>query len=102
MIVGAPNRVNTMQLEITIDNVPLESVAHFKYLGLYLDKNLTWKTHVDYLASKVSKRIALLGRLRKFLRPDTLSMLYKSLVLPQMDYCDIIWENYSQFISSKV
>ena len=33
----------------------LERVAKFSYLGVVLDENLSWKDHVEYVGSKVSR-----------------------------------------------
>ncbi|XP_022789233.1 muscarinic acetylcholine receptor M5-like [Stylophora pistillata] len=48
---------------------PLEYKDYVKYLGILIDKNLNWKTHVDLIALKVSKSIAIsdLYELRSFL-----------------------------------
>ena len=42
----------------------LERVAEFSYLGVVLDEGLSWKDHVDYVSSKVSRRQGLLSRIR--------------------------------------
>ena len=34
------------------------------YLGVVLDENLSWKDHVDYVISKVSRRLGLLCRIQ--------------------------------------
>jgi hypothetical protein len=33
----------------------LERKEYLKYLGVLLDEHLTWKHHIDYVASKISK-----------------------------------------------
>ena len=45
----------------------LERVAEFSYLGVALDENLSWKDHVEYVSSKVSRRLGLLSRIRSCL-----------------------------------
>ena len=45
----------------------LERVAKLSYLGVVLDKNLSWKDHVEYVSSKVSRRLGLLSRKRSCL-----------------------------------
>ena len=44
----------------------LERVDKFSYLGV-LDENLSWKDHVEYVSSKVSRRLGLLSRKRSCL-----------------------------------
>ena len=41
--------------DLKINNEPLEECSSYKYLGVYIDKNLTWKTHVENVCKKVAK-----------------------------------------------
>ena len=47
-----------------------------------MDGNLTWKHYVDYIASKISKIIGIIARLRHFVPLSTLLTIYQSLVFP--------------------
>ena len=40
----------------------LESKEYIKYLGILIDKNLTWKHHIDTVCSKISKTAGLLAK----------------------------------------
>lgn len=58
-------------------------------LGVILDQQLTWSTHIDQLRKKVVWRLGVLGRLLSrgsglFIRNGVL--LYKQLIYPMMDY----------------
>ena len=44
--------------------VTLELKNSIKYLGLLIDENLSWKTHIHSVANKISKAIGLIARLR--------------------------------------
>ena len=41
-------------------NVTLESKNYIKHLGVLVDKNLTWKYHIDAITAKISKTIGLI------------------------------------------
>ena len=49
----------------------LERVAKFSYrylhVGVVLDENLSWKDHVEYVSSKVRRRLGLLSRIQSCL-----------------------------------
>ena len=45
----------------------LERVAKFSHLGVVFDENLSWKDHIEYVGSKVSRRLGLLSRMRSCL-----------------------------------
>ena len=61
-----------------------------------MDGNLTWKHHVDYIASKISKIIGIIVRLRHFVLLSTLLTIYQSLVFPYMSYGVAIWGQAAQ------
>ena len=46
--------------------VDLESKVYIKYLGLLIDKNLSWKHHIDSIATKISKNVGLIAKLRYY------------------------------------
>jgi len=45
-------------------NVALEHKECVKYLVILIDRNLSWKHHVDYVALKVSRVTGLIAKLR--------------------------------------
>ena len=76
-----------------IDEQPIEQVYNFKYLGLILDDKLPFDQHVDYIHGKSVKKLVIVRKTRSFLDRVTSTLLYKSLVLPYLDNCDIIYSN---------
>ena len=45
----------------------LECKDYVKYLGILLDKNLTFKNHIDHITIKISKTAGMISKLRDFL-----------------------------------
>ena len=45
----------------------LESKYYIKYLGVMIDKNLSWKFHMDAVATKISKIVGLIAKIRHFI-----------------------------------
>ena len=43
--------------DITIDNIKIDIVNNYKFLGIYLDSQMTYKKHINYLSNKLSKII---------------------------------------------
>ena len=71
---------------IEIDGKIIERISQCKFLGLIVDDKLTWKCHIDYICSKVSKLIGILIRARKILPICSLITLYNSLLNPYFTY----------------
>ena len=62
-----------------------------KFLGVVLDDRLSWRYHFDYISSSISRGIGILHKLKDAL-PNNV-MLYNTLVLPYINYCNIVWGN---------
>ena len=85
------NKRGNNTLHITVQNTELEQKDSCKFLGIFIDKDLNWKTHIDYIANKISKIVALLGRLKHTFPKSILKNLYLSLLLPYLNYGNVIW-----------
>ena len=79
-------RVNFSNFSVQINGTSLERCNDYKYLGVYLDKDLNWKKHIDYLSEKISKSCGILSKLRHILELDTLREVYHALVHSYVRY----------------
>ena len=77
--------------QIAIDNQPINQVTETTFLGVILDKNLTWKPCISYLANKISKSTGVIYRSSFYLPQKSLLTLYYSLIYPYLIYCNMIW-----------
>ena len=57
---------------LTINKALVERKKAVKYLGLYIDKNLSWSSHIKELSLKLARSSAIFYKLRKFVSIDTL------------------------------
>ncbi len=76
---------------IVLDNVTLDNIDNEKLLRVIVDKYLTWKHHLDKTAKTISKNIALLRRIKRYLPPQPRLAFYKTHIQPHLDYCNTIW-----------
>ena len=51
----------------------------------------TISSHLKYLLGKVGKRIGMLGRARRNISMHSANKVYKSYIIPVIDYCDAVW-----------
>ena len=89
----ALNRLDDVEksLNIFLNNETLNQVTDTPYLGITVDNSLKWNSHVMKLCKKVSSKLALLNRLRKFIDKNTLLTIYNSIIQPNIDYAISIW-----------
>ena len=73
-----------------------------KVPGLLVDKNLTWKYHIDYIASKISRVVGIISRLRHSVPLNILIQIYRSLIFPYTYYGIAAWGQTAQVYLRKV
>ena len=56
-----------------------------KYLGVLIDKNLSWKYHIDAIATKIGKNVGLIAKLRHYVPRRILLNFNKSLIHPYLN-----------------
>ena len=76
---------------LVINNTPIERVTNFNYLGLQLSYDLNWDKHKCVISLKLTKTIGVLSRLRYEHPEEILLTLYNTLILPQLNYCILLW-----------
>lgn len=92
MTVGTRQRLrDTQQLDINIDDNIIVPVNKHKLLGIYIDENLLWTSHIDYLCSTISSRISLLKQLSTYVPTNVQKMYYQGYILPLIDYGSNTW-----------
>ena len=57
---------------IKINNINIERVTDFNFLGLITSSNLKWNKHIDHIALKISKVTEILYRLKSIFPRDAL------------------------------
>ena len=79
------------EFQVFINEQPIPRVSETMFLGVFLDDNLSWKSHISLLASKLSKSIGIMHKPRFFLSTHSLRTLYNSMILPYLYYCNLAW-----------
>ena len=87
----------------TLDSSDLEYVDNYKYLGVWLDCNLCFQTHIKHLQSKVKSRIGFLFRSKaSSFTHAAKHTLVKLTILPILDFGDVIYKIASNIPLNKL
>jgi len=84
-------KIDHHNLLIKINNKQIECQHSIKFLGIIIDRHLSWKTHIDTVASKISRTIGIISKSKYFISEASLFQLYQSLVYPYLYYGNIVW-----------
>ena len=88
-----PQRKITQHFHLAIASKTIKQTNCIKYLGIYIDSNLNWKQHTEYIAKKIRRSIGLLSKLRYYVNSLILKNLYYALIYPFFIYGLIVWGN---------
>ena len=84
-----------------INSIPLEQVKTHKHLGVIISSDLSWKPHVLSVAAKANKILGLLkhtfGKCS-----EAITIGYKSMVRPIVEYACPVWNPHQQYLSDKL
>lgn len=84
-------RKQTSNITVTIKEQEIKEVLETNFLGLKLDKHLSWKPHIDKVCKKVSSNIFILKHMSQSLEVNILKTIYYALIHPHLSYGLIVW-----------
>ncbi len=78
------------------NNNLLQRVNTYKQLGLYIDENLNWENHINYVLTKTNKLLHMFKLIRSRIDFKTSEKIYKGLIGSIIDYCSMFYMNTTQ------
>ena len=90
------NRNFIIDNQLIFDNSILQPSISHKHLGLTLQENCKWDSHVTSLVAKCRPLVSCLKSYKYRLNRRSLEIMYKSYILPHFDYADVVWDNLTQ------
>lgn len=80
----------------------VEPTNNIKFLGIFLDNNLSYRFHINNLSSKISRSLGVLNKISSFIPLNILYMLYCSLISPYICYAVEVWFCAPAYLTNKV
>lgn len=86
-------RSGTTPPAILLNDLPLQRVSEYKYLGVYISSDLSWSLHISTICNKARKLVGMFHR-RFFSIMDvsTNQQLYVSYIRPHLEYACQVWD----------
>ena len=72
-----------------------ESVPGSKYLGVHVNKDLSWNNHIQQTSAKASRSVGFLRRNLRGCPQDVKAKAYTTLVRPVLEYASTVWDLYT-------
>jgi hypothetical protein len=94
-VVYFSKRLRRVKAYLSLKGQNIEFVSDAKYLGVTLDRRMTWKTHIDLSVTKALRTFVQIYALLKSekLGITTKMTLYKALIRSKMTYACPSWES---------
>jgi hypothetical protein len=77
--------------KIKINNKRLYPTHVVKYLGIFIDSNLSWNFHINALRNKLNRANGMLSIIRHYVDKTTLRSLYFAIFQSHLNYCCQVW-----------
>lgn len=76
---------------VNMNNMDIEEVSSFKFLGVILNKQLSWTDHKQYVQRKVSKSLGILYNSKKVMTEKETVVMYKTFIQSNLLYAIEVW-----------
>jgi len=80
--------------DIYINDIKIDFVNEFNFLGITIDKSLSLKSHMGKITTKISKIIGIIHKIKYFLPISALLNIYNALIVPHLNYGILIWQKH--------
>ena len=80
-----------VNINMSLNGENIVFVNKIKYLGVYIDIEMKWRSQIDHVTSIVSRNTGIIKKASFFVSRKYLLLLYNSLFLPYVNYCCLIW-----------
>lgn len=87
---------NVLFPEIIMEGKVSEVVDTFKYLGVILDKRLLFREHMKACIRNTSNKLYIISKIKEFIPVSTALVLYKTLILPYLEFGNIFLLNCTE------
>ena len=96
LVVRVTNKRKPIQASYNIHGMTFEEVSSAKYLGLHVDKKLSFNTHVDITCKKANSTRALLQHNFSHCSCKIKEATYKTYFRPIAEYASVAWDPNTQ------
>ena len=85
-----------------INGKKLYPSTYIKYLGIFLDKKLSWEKHINVTSLKLRRANGALAKLRHYVSPNILTTVYYSLFHSHIFYACQVWGQNKNSITNRI
>ena len=77
--------------KLYIDGILIDYVTVFNFLGINIQNNLKWDTHINSISLKIGRTVGILNKFKFSLPLNILHLLYCTLIVSHLHYGILLW-----------
>ena len=101
-IVFRPKKYINEKFTLRLNQKTIKESNKIKYLGVFLDKGLSWNFHITELCKKLSCAVGMLFKMKNICSTSTLRSIYFSLFHSHLSYGISVWGLAKTSLTGKV
>ena len=91
MVLTTRQKHQRRPLTLTLEKTPVQQEREHRVLGVIIDEELKWQSHIDNICKHVSKNLFLLSQLR-----HSRKIFFQSHLLSHINYASTVWSGASE------
>ena len=91
-----------LSLKLKVNSETVAQVKEHRVLGLTIDDELKWQSHVSNVCKTISKNVYLMSQLKRYVSPQTLKIFYNSHIMPHISFSSTVWDGCGETHLSKL
>lgn len=76
---------------LLINGTEINLIDEFNFLGLTIDKHMSWSAHIKKISNKISRILGVMNRLKRILPHKALKLMYTSLISSHFQFGITTW-----------
>ena len=93
---GQKHQLSPLQLKLTLEKTDIEQVHEHHVLGVTIDDEMKWQSHLSNVCKIVSKNLFLLSQLRYYVNVKACKLFYSAHILPHINYAYTLWDGCTE------
>jgi len=93
-IMHVTSKRNPVINKYSLANHPLTLTSSYKYLGLYMENNLSWNHHINHIINKANKVLYITRQALSKCSTTVKTTAYNSIIRPLLEYSSSVWDPY--------
>jgi hypothetical protein len=100
--IAVGNKCHCKDLSFQVGNITINTEETVKLLGVQIDSNLNYDTHIKAVCLRASRQANALGRIAKHLSLEGRKAIYHAFIVSNLNFCPLVWHFCSKANTQKL